>query len=212
VPGRTDRSPWFTTGINALLLWCLFFALSPSAVALTHETQLNDVMVTVFAPDWTWQNRDVNILLVLENEGEATREVFLGLALPAGQEDDFGLPEGSALTHTTTMGPGDTVRQAFTKITAEPDAELQTYSFAIEVVVDGERTAIPYPLRTIRGAVSRGSVWVALLVPCGVALIWCVAFALALRRFAKPGAWKTPSGAFEEPEQKEPWIDQSATS
>ncbi len=200
------------TNVFAFFLCSLLGAACPPAHALTEETRIDDVAVTVFAPDWTWQNRDVNILLVLENDASAPRDVSVSLVLPPGNEDDFEIPEGAEVTRTVKLNPDDTVRQAFTKITARPGPKLQTYEFAIDVSVNGEQATVLYPLQTIRGAVSRGAVWVALLVPCGVALMWCIAFALALKHFARPGAWKAPSEALKEPEHKEPWIDQNATS
>jgi len=196
----------------ALVAWLCLAAVSPCARALTQEGRVGDVAFAVYAPDWTWQKRDVNVLVVLKNDGTAPVDALVEVVLPPGKHDDFVVDTSKnpePLHCAATLPPKETVRLGFTGITAKDGVPLQTYAFAVEITAGDRETAVAYPLRTIRGEVVGGSRWAALLVPGGVALVWCVAFALLFRRFSKPGAWKKPSEPFAEPVDKEPWIDQN---
>ena len=199
----------------ALLAWLCFAAVAPSAWALTQEGRVGDVTFTVYAPDWTWQKRDVNVLVVLKNEGTEQVDASVQVVLPPAKENDFSVDTSKIrepLHCAVSLPPKETVRRGFTGITAKDGVPLQTYAFAVEVSVGDEKTVVAYPLRTIRGEVIGGSRWAALVVPGGVALVWCIAFALIFKRFAKPGAWKVASEPLAESADKESWIDQNPTS
>ena len=191
-------------------LLALFLLLAtPCATALTHTGQLDHITCSIYAPDWTWQNRDVNILVVLENTGSYTQDVTVRTAFPADKEDHFTYEGPTELT--LTVPAGGTARAAFTNIHSMAGVARQTYELQLVLKTDGSSTVVSYPLQTIRGQAFSGGRWVALFVPAGVALVWCVAFALALTKMARPGAWKTPAFPISEPTTKEPWIDQLPT-
>jgi hypothetical protein len=190
-----------------LASFVLFFA--RRAPALTHTGQLDQITYSVYAPDWTWQNRDVNILVVLDNPGPQTRDITVTIGLPKGKTDHFTY-EGPA-DFRVTVPPGGTTRAAFTDIHAEAGVARQTYDLQLTVETDGRSAVVAYPLQTIRGEAFSGGRRVALFVPAGVALVWCIAFAVALTKMARPGAWKTPAVPLDEPSLKEPWIDQQPT-
>jgi hypothetical protein len=161
------------------------------AFALTETGTLGKLHYSLYAPDWTWQGRDLNILAVFENDGSETAEVTVRLILPPGKEDHFEYDGPASIS--ATVPPGGTVRKAFTNVNALKGFPRQEYAFAFEMEC-GERSArAAYPMRTIRGQVFSGGRMVALFVPAGIALVWCIVVALVMRRFAKAGAWKTPS-------------------
>ena len=195
--------------------------LSFDAAALTANGVVDDVAYSVYAPDWTWQNRDVNVLVVLENRSDAPREVRVQFGIPRDRLADFGVagkpvaPDETKTTAEAHLGPKESTRLAFTEITplaARADGSkvpLGDYALSLRIQFDDVSATVPYPLRTIRGQAFSGGRWVALLAPTAVALVWCLAFALALRRFAATGAWKKPPSPVNEPEKKEPWIDRN---
>lgn len=199
---------------SLLALLCLL-VVAPGAHALTQEGRVGDVAFTVYAPDWTWQKRDVNVLVVLKNEGAEQVGASVRVVLPAGKEGDFTVDtskNSEPLQCVASLPPKETVRRGFTGITAKDGVPLQTYAFAVEVSVGEEKTVVPYPMRTIRGEVIGKSKWAPLVVPSGVALVWCIAFALIFKRFGKRGAWKTVSEPFADSADKESWIDQNPKS
>ncbi|MCP4645365.1 MAG: hypothetical protein GY851_33285 [bacterium] len=189
----------------ALTVLCLFVA--PVTMALTGSGETGGVEYAIFAPDWTWQNQSINILVVLTNPSEASAEVDVRLVFPEGKTDDFTY-DGPG-TQPVTVAAGETVRTAFTNVLAKNDVPLQTYDFGFTVTYGGTSADVAYALRTIRGQAIRGGRFVAIVVPTAVALVWCIAFAMALKRFAKPGAWRTVSEPVDEQEDKEAWIDQT---
>jgi len=186
---------------------------APSAHALTESGEIAGLSYTVYAPEWTWQRRDINILVVLENGGASATPVRVSLELPVGGEDHFGL-RGQAIgwdeqpLHFEVMvPPGAVVRQAFTGITALPGFPRTTYEFALALRSGSQEVRVPYRVRTVRGQTLKGGRWSAVLVPVAVALVWCIAFVLALRRFSTGGAWKTSGAPIPEPEAPEHWIE-----
>jgi len=174
-----------------LLAWLL---MSVPALALTETGALGDLRYSLYAPDWTWQGRDVNILAVFENGGSEPAEVTVRLILPPGKDDDFDYKGPEVVT--ATVPPGESIRKAFTNVTARVGFPRQEYQFAFEVACGDRSAHVPYAMRTIRGQAFSGGKYVALFVPAGVALVWCIVVALVMRRFANPGAWKTPSPPF----------------
>ncbi|MBN2308843.1 MAG: hypothetical protein JXR94_07740 [Candidatus Hydrogenedentes bacterium] len=200
------------SGIGAARVACVAVAVlagwlgvfAPAAPALEHAVQVGPAEVTVFAPDWTWQNGSVNILVVADNPGPEACTVSARLDVPA----DFFAYDGPD-TVELAVPPGDTVRGAFTNILAKPGVPLQTYDLEIILAEGGREEPVRYPLRTIRGVAFSGGRWVALLVPSGTALLWCAAFVIALRRFSAPGAWRASPPAIAEQGTRESWIDQN---
>ena len=173
------------TGPLAVLL------LSLPAFAMTETGTLGELHCSLYAPDWTWQGGDLNILAVFENDGAEPAEVTVRLVLPPDKEDHFDYDGPASLA--ATVPPGETVRKAFTNVNALKGFPRQEYEFAFEIDANGQSKRAAYPMRTIRGQVFSGGRMVALCVPAGVALVWCIVVALVMRRFAKAGAWKTPS-------------------
>ena len=80
-------SSGITLGVLAAL-WGLF--VSPTVWAFTQSGTLGNLTYTVYAPAWTWQNRDINVLVVLENNGVDPVDTRLQLVLPRGKEEHFG--------------------------------------------------------------------------------------------------------------------------
>ncbi len=207
------------------LLFCI--ASSPAAWALSHSDEVGGAGFTVYAPDWTWQKRDINILVVLDNPGAAPADFTLDLTFPVGKEEHWGYigkdkkiypyvdadgkshpipPE--ALHLTSTVPAGGSERQAFTNITAHAGVPRQEYAFGITLRCGGETVQVGYPVRTVRGAVVPPGK-LALFLPGGIALAWCLVFAFVVRRFARRGAWKVASEPIAASEEREAWIDQT---
>ena len=169
-----------------------------AADALTESGQAGTVDFRVFAPDWTWQKRDVNVLAVFENRGAQTERVRLAIEFPSGKAGHFRY-EGESEAELS-VEPGQTVRHAFTGITACDGVPRQVYDFTLVVESGGAAARVVYPVRTIRGAVVNPGRW-ALYLPAGVAFLWSVVFALVLPRFAARGAWRTPGESVYGEEQ-----------
>ena len=183
--------------------------LAAHAHALTYSDEIGDVSFTIYAPDWTWQDRDVNILVVLENTGTGTENVEVRLVLPEGKEDHFGY-DGPDMVRAN-LAPDTVVRRAFAGVLAKPGVPRQVYDLGLTIETGHGMAMATYPLRTVRGQAFSGDWWAPLFVPPIVALAWCAAFVIALRKFASPRAWRTNPPPVEEPETKEPWIDQMPT-
>jgi len=175
------------------------------AEALEQTGTIGDITFGVYAPDWTWQKRDINILVVLENGGAEAAEVGLGLVFPQGREDHFNYDGERRMS--AVVPPGETVRLALTDILAVDGVPRQVYDFDVALSSGGRDVHVAYPVRTVRGAVVSPGRW-ALFLPGGLALAWCIVFALVVARFARPGAWRVPSAAVGEPEKAESWINQ----
>jgi len=184
------------------------YCIEPHAHALTQAGSIGDLRFTVYAPDWTWQKRDINILVVLENGGVEPVDVSLDLVLPPGKEDHFAFDKP---THIDVSVPsGETVRHAYTDIRALDNVPRQTYEFEIRLSLAGREIGVAYPVRTIRGAMVNPGKW-ALFAPAAVALAWCVVFAVVVSRLAVRGAWRRPGRRVAEPEKTDSWIDMEPT-
>jgi len=171
--------------LRILLFIALLFPVAASG--LTERCEIDGVRVTIYAPDWTWQRQNVNVLVVAENESAAPRSVEIELVAPAGKEAHFEF--NRATTLDLDVGPGETVRKAITDVYAKDDVPRQVYDFAFAIHGGGETLRVPYPLRTVRGAAVTSATW-ALYLPVIVALVWSVLFALILPRLSSRGAWR----------------------
>ncbi|MDX9976355.1 MAG: hypothetical protein RBU21_25495, partial [FCB group bacterium] len=161
------------------------------------------VEYTIYAPDWTWQNREVNILVVLSGAGDKLQPVKLNLVFPEGKAEDF---EYKGKTEIATAIDGSMrERHAFVGIKPLSSAPRQVYPFQIRLQTAGGEAVVDYPLRTIRGAAVNPGV-LAVLLPAGVAAAWCIVLLVALNKMAARGAWRTPSPQATEPEAPEAWI------
>lgn len=186
------------------LVLCAAFLIHPShAMAYEAIESIGNLSITVYAPDWTWQNRDINLLVVARNAGALPHTLTLTLHWPEGAENDFRYAGETG--KRLTVPPGGTERISFAGITAL--ARGREYRFRVIASAAGEEAHFEYPVKTIRGAVVGSGNW-ALYLPAGIALIWCVAFAVVLRRFAAPGAWRQPGPPIAAPEAPPSWIDQ----
>lgn len=179
----------------------------PVSGAFMHEMRVGDVACTVYAPDWTWQGRNVNILVVAENRGNQAAGLALELGLPPGKGEHFAYDGPRRLA--AEFEPGGSQRLAFVNIEAKTGVPRQTYGLTLTAASGGESREVSYPLRTIRGQAFGQQRWVALAVPAGVAAVWCAAFVFALKRFTERGAWRRPPPAMDEPEEKPAWIDKT---
>ncbi len=83
---------------------------SATAHALTASAELGDVSLTVYAPDWTWQKQDINVLVVARNNGSAPADVTLRLDFPAGGDAAFS--HAGAREQSITVPPGESVLAA----------------------------------------------------------------------------------------------------
>lgn len=199
---RWTRSAGSRNSVLCCLAFCTAFLLLPTRVmAFEAAAALGNLSITVYAPDWTWQNRDINLLVVARNAGALPQTLSLTLHWPEGAEDNFryaGEPVKSV-----TIPPGGTERVSFAGITAL--VRGREYRFRLVASASGEEACFEYPVKTIRGAVL-GSGNGALYLPAGIALAWCIAFAVLLRRFAAPGAWRKPGPPITLPENPPAWI------
>ena len=124
-----------TNGTSRLTRTLLFVVLTLSVVlglpqyarALTRSATIDDLKFSVYAPDWTWQKRDINILVILENTSEKPAQVRLNLVFPPGKEHHFGY-DGERIIHLGVPG-GKTLRHAFTNIVALDGVARQVYAF-----------------------------------------------------------------------------------
>jgi len=171
--------------LRNLLLIVLFFPVAASG--LTERCEIDGVHITIYAPAWTWQRQNVNVLVVAENESAAPRSIQIELLAPAGKEANFEF--NNATTLDLEVAPGETVRKAITDIYAKDGVPRQVYDFTFAIRGGGETVQIAYPLRTVRGAAVTSATW-ALYLPVIVALVWSVLFALILPRLASRGAWR----------------------
>lgn len=178
--------------IPRILASILMFMVSSSVHALTHTETVDDLTVTVYAPDWIWQKSTVNILVTVENSGTEDQSVHLALTPPESHADHFTIEPGIVEGTTLVVPAGDSLRHAFTNIVALGDVERQTYDFSINTTVDEKTIDIAYPLTTIRGPVVNTAKW-AMMLPAIICAAWCFVLVVALGRFAEPGAWKVPS-------------------
>lgn len=172
---------------------CLFFfaliVLSLPAAALTERCEIDGVRLTIYAPDWTWQRQNVNVLFVAENPSGAARSIQIELTFPPGKEADFKIGNSDSLN--IEVGGGETVRGAITDVYANDGVPRQVYAFEFRIRGGDQELRVPYSLRTIRGAAVGSARW-ALYLPVIVALVWSVVFALVLPRWSAAGAWRSP--------------------
>jgi len=200
----------FTLTVMGLAVVCGFVS---HAYALTERGSIGDLSFTVYAPDWTWQKQNINILIVLENDGSESADVNLDLVFPPGKEDHFQYVENGEPKATrieTVIHTGETVRRAYTNIHALAGVPRQTYDFEIMLSAGSRSARVPYPVRTIRGSMVSPGRW-ALFAPGAVALAWCIVFAVVMARLAPTGAWRYPGTPMTEPEKTDSWIDLEPT-
>ena len=190
--------------LSLISLGLALIAACSTAHALTASAGLGDVSLTVYAPDWTWQKQDINVLVVVVNKGVAPAEVMLRLDFPADGESDFKY--AGPREQTVAVPPGESVRAAFTNITALDGVPRRTYTFGIVAESAGVSNSITYPVRTIRGA-AVGASTLAALIPAVLAALWCLVLLAVMPRFGLHGAWRTPSASIAQPYEIEPWID-----
>lgn len=176
------------------LLAALILFTSNASAMVTTQT-VDDVDVTVYSPDWTWQRQDINVLVVLRNEGDVSKDVTLALALPTEKEDHFSFEQEA--TVTITVEAHSESRHAFTAITALGDVPRQVYDFTVTASTPNDTLDIVYPVRTVRGAVVSTRRWAALL-PAGLAALWCIVFGAVLLPMSEKNAWRTPSDPIVE--------------
>ncbi len=195
----SKRSP--ARDVSVLALLCAAILIPSTASAFTGEARLGDLSVTAYAPDWIWQDREINILLVARNAGSAPVSVSFELKYPEDGAGYFSLKDG--MQRAVDVARGAIGRQGFAGIVAlehTPDgrqAPLGLYEFRLQVSAGMERGEIRYPVTTIRGAaVSPGAL--AIYLPVGISLAWCVVFYWVLTRWQGRGAWrKYSTGALD---------------
>lgn len=192
-----------------MICWLAF---ASCAFGLTANGVVDNVSYSIYAPDWTWQGRDANIMAVFENKTDSAATCSISLVVLHEHADYFGrngaptTPETSPLSTEISIPPGETRRVALTGFTALHGFPLQTYPIVLSLRINENPISVDYPLRTIRGqAVSEGRA-VALGVPIGVALLFSAAFAFVLRRAGDADAWKKVPASTPEPDHPESWI------
>lgn len=198
----------------AVLFGAAFIGVAIPAAALESEDDVAGIHVGVYAPDWTWQGRDINVMAVFENPTAAPATCAIAVEFDGEHVNHFGrdgapmTSDAEPLVREVSVPPGETRRIALTGITALNGFPRQVYPLTLRVQVNDAEVRIAYPMRTIRGqAFSEGRV-IALGVPIGVALIFAVAFAAVLRTSGEPDAWKTVPAPATESEHPESWINQ----
>lgn len=180
--------------------------------ALVQSGELGKTQFTVYAPDWTWQKQDINILVVFENTSGEPVERTVELVVPEAFREHFGHRGGAsippdALVRTVMVSANETARTAITGITALDGFPLQRYPMELRIAADeeGQAREVMFELRTIRGAAVNPGKW-ALYLPVGVALAFCLVFALVISRFAAPGAWRRAGAPLTEPGGVPSWV------
>lgn len=193
--------------MRRILSMALPILVSSQAAALAERGQLNALAFAVYAPQWTWQQCDINVLVVLTNRDSRPAHVEVTLVFPQDKEEHFDYPGDKPRTISVSVPSGQTIRRAFAGIRPRNDPPPQEYAFKVSLRCSDKQVDVSYPVRTIRGEAFSGGRWVALGVPSGVAVAWCVAFLIAMKRWAIPGAWKMPGRPVDIPTSGEPWID-----
>ena len=191
-----------TTAVALLVVLCCS-AFAP-AWGLTATGEVAGVAYSIYAPAWTWQKRNINILIKAENKTTEPRTLTVRLHLPANAPDAFQAPDDSK-GKTAELQPGAVKRVAIVNVKARAEKPLGDYVFRITLAAGGQKTQLDYPVKTVRGAVVRPGIWVALL-PVVITLAWCVVFILVLPRYAAAGAWRKPGPAIAPPSKLEEWI------
>lgn len=193
---------------SLLLLMCL----TPGvASAFTGEARLGEITVTTYAPDWIWQDREINILLVARNSGPTSIPISVELKYPEGGAAGFSY-KGDTLKTFEVAGV-QTERQGFAGIVAlehTPDGQpvpLGRYEFRLQVTAGPERAEVRYPVTTIRGAVvSPGAM--AIYLPVGLSLAWCLVFYLVFTRWQGRGAWRRFSRSAVDRVECPEWVEE----
>jgi hypothetical protein len=188
-----------------IFLAAALLLMAETACAFTHTFTAGDTEITVYGPDWTWQGRDINILLIARNHGESAAAFTFTLNMP--EEAARLFVYGGEMTRSLRVAPGKTARECFAGIQARTGISTDACVLRLEVADNAARAPvhIEYPVSTIRGAAVRPGVW-ALYLPAGIALAWCLIFFLVLRRLARPGAWRNKPDAVRETADAPPWI------
>lgn len=164
--------------------------LAPPAAAFTEMCQLGAISATVYAPDWVWQKRDINILLIARNSTDHPVDLAMQLEFPEGQAEHFDY--AGKKEKNVHVPARDMARASFAGIVARDRVPTQTYTFRICFSDGTNELALAYPVQTVRGAVVSGGNW-ALYLPVAITLLWCLVFAAALKKMAAPGAWRQPA-------------------
>jgi len=180
VLNRGIAAYWRTAAVFALLI-------APRAAAFTETHPLDTLSVTIYAPDWVWQKRDINILLIARNSSDQPVDWTVRLEFPKGQVDHFDYTGNKE--KSVYVPPRGTGRASFAGIVARDGIPTQTYNFRMYFTNGTNTLSLTYPVQTVRGAAVSGGNW-ALYFPVGITLLWCLVFAAALRTMAAPGAWR----------------------
>jgi hypothetical protein len=182
----------------------LLTLLPTTAHAIAQPTQLGDLTMTIYAPEWTWQRERINVLVVINNPTNEERSVDLELELPRRAEDRFTYTgDPSATLH---VGPNRSARHVFKDIVALGGVPRGDYAFTVRARTPEAIVGYQFSVKTVRGAaVSSSSL--AALVPAALAALWCILIVLALRTYAAPGAWRTSPPPIDSPASAESWID-----
>jgi hypothetical protein len=192
---RSNRAIVRTVTI-LLLTWCG----ASQVYAFTGSRELKGVFIRLYGPDWIWQRRDVNLLAVGENRTDEARLLELKLIRSDGSREAF-LYDGPEIL-SLDLPPGETVRAAFTRLTAADGVPLGIYPLVVTCEIDGEETTFEHPVRIIRGGAVRPGVW-AVVTPAFLAGLWCVLMVIYLNRIGGRGAWRKPGESPMNPAKKQ---------
>lgn len=168
------------------------------AGALEATGTVGPLKYAVYGPDWTWQQRDLNIMLVLENTGVEQVGGLARVVLPDAEPLPFVTEQ--PLSQKFEIFPGQTLRLAFTQIKATDQAPRGIHNLGIGIGIYGDFAEVPYPVRTVRGAVVSPSKW-ALLLPVALTGMWSIVLYVALRRMGGARAWLVPGAPFQFDEE-----------
>ena len=172
----------------SLFLLCIFLPSHTSAY--TEIGRIDGVAYTLYGPTWIWRSNEVNALFVLQNYVQIEKSIFLEFHLT--QKAEEGFEYSGAITQGVSLLPGQEKRAAFVGIRARDDCPLGVYPLEISLRVGTGTVEIEYPVEIIRGpVVAKGLL--PLILPVGVALLWCFVVGHVIPRYGAPGAWKKPS-------------------
>ncbi|MBI4557906.1 MAG: hypothetical protein HY706_10020 [Candidatus Hydrogenedentes bacterium] len=205
-PSCPQPSGKFTVRVrpcSSVFVLLAFLAFHGQTDALTMSRQLSDLTYTVYAPDWTWQGRNINIVVSVENPSDAEKHLHVALTLPSGKESDFDYAGENEID--LTLPPRSVQRCAFVNLYARNDVPRGSYDFELMLNSDHSTSKVSYRLRTIRGALV-GPGKPTLLLLTGITVIVSLVFATVFRLISAPQAWRTPGAPFEGPKDHEAWI------
>ena len=169
-------------------LSCITFTSDP-LYAFTRTVEVNDLVFHLYGPDWIWQGRDVNLLIVAENRGGSARLARVVLVSMGEKSYRPGFSYSGPDTLDFSVPPHGRAMSAFVGLTARKDVTLGRYTLPVSFSCDGISKRVENGVRIIRGEAVRPGLMV-VVVPSLLAGLWCLVIVVYLSKVSGRGAWR----------------------